>query len=338
MTRNGWLARHSKSLLAWRRELEATAAWIRRNQGRKVAWKTPRERSLEIFGDEKTLVNFRHPQSVTAFPYVLRRIGVDYSTLGIATKGSRSIRGRKEGSFHHFIAGDLSGRRSVAIVLSENLDPWLAMRAMLQGAATMVFGTNVDGAAYCEGSGALARGVLDRFRDDLSSRYSFNGVVTLLWWGDLDRAGIQMLSRLRGTSTMPVVPFAAAYERMLLTANLDALPHDTSSQMLSDAEVYAFASELSDAAARILEKVLENGLRLPQEILEITTERTKTRVDGGRDAYSWRTTYIDRSSATAEDVEELILEEGVTWGPDNLDEENPDPYGDEFYEHLEDYL
>lgn len=327
LTQNGWLERHPQVAEAWGAELLAAGSWI---------WQYPhamllsiRERALEIYGDEKALYSSEKRAGVTLLR-ALRGAGASDRVLGIDP--SRRRRGTDVGAgLRWFVASDLSRRRSATFVISENLDPWCAMRESLteRGEKT-VFGTAVDGAIYAAGSGAMEPEALDAVQAEMREGLGFGGIPNLLWWGDVDRAGIAFLSGVRKATSSPVAPFVAAYERMAMVADLEALPRDTSDPVLAPWQINEMAEELSKSAGKRFRLAIDRGLRIPQEITRVESGIVRIGTDAGpRKPHSSGPALIDRHIHPGGDSEIMDWEyhyldgdpEDTEWEPLGLDGE-----------------
>lgn len=317
LRRRKYLLNHPDVIIEWREELLALSRWF--DEVPSPTPRTMRERSLEIFGDEKALyVSGGIWHGSTSLSRLLKRLGIGDEELAIArSKRYVPASGEDVALLDGFVREDLPRRRLAKLVISENLDPWRAMRryAGERGACDM-FGTSIDGAVFGQGYLAVSAGVLDRFEQGLG----FDGIITYLWWGDIDRAGLWQLREAQGLPGKTVVPFAAAYERMLRVADIDSLPRDASREEMDPSALAVLEDELDPAVRGKLRQVLERGLRVPQELARVGTEGVAAldamRLDEG---YSWRPSKRDR---------------GMAWD-DSWDEQNVFRLGEEDYDLFE---
>lgn len=313
----GYLKNHPDVVVEWRDELTALSSWL--DEGPHPAARTVRERSLEIFGDEKALYSQRAPErGNTSLPRLLRRLKIGDKELGIA-RGERFTPTAEEGVtlLDGFVRRDLSTRRFAKLVISENLDPWKSMRRVAgERGSCDLFGTSIDGAVFGEGYAAVSSGALDRFEQGLG----FGGIITYLWWGDIDWAGLGQLREAQLLPGKTVVPFAEAYERMLRMADLDSLPADTSQGERDQRLAAMLADELDPSVRGKLKQVLERGLRVPQELARVGAEKAEAPDSWrGDERETWRPSKRDR---------------GVAWD-DSWDEQNVFRPGEENYDPLE---
>lgn len=328
---NGWLERHAEAMRGWKAELRVLGKWLIKND-RPRPLLSRRERSLEIFGDEKRLQRHAERRGGYDLATVVRRCGVDDARLGIDP--ARGLDGGNSPGtwFRTFTVGDISRRSSATFVISENLDPWRAMRdALLYNGASTVFGTRVDGAVFGEGYRILEPEEIDAAAGLIRYESGFRGVIKFLWWGDLDHAGLYQLARAQSSTREVLAPFAAAYARMLEVADLRRLPADTSHEDVPSWIVSALSDELDQGCAERLHEVLGRGLRVPQEVTRIETDTARLMPDVRRaglesQGYSWGPTRIERGGVYAEDFGDEFAEPC----PYEPDEDNLDPYDDDF--------
>lgn len=212
---------------------------------------TCRELSYQVFGDEK----FLEPDG-------------DGRKL-LDHMGLRDIVSARPqphlGMLHH-----VPRRRShMRIVVTENLDPWLDIRELMYAAGRrLILGERVDGVVF--GNGYLVDDArrLPEFLDSLDC-----DEVEVLYWGDIDRAGLQIYDRLRRVAEgrFGLRPFAAAYAKMARRAAArfaDPLDNEASAQEgvpfdgLDD-----FCAELPEDVRSYVHDVIAGKRLVPQEIL-----------------------------------------------------------------------
>lgn len=247
---NGWLLAHpekiEKHLPALRKmseQLEATgmigSADISRH-----------ELSYQLFADEKALGESKTKAMLRAMEVErLVRYRIDM-TIGL----------------EHFIP---RRREHMRILILENYDPYHLVQAQLyERGHACVLGERVHGAVYAQGSAITSKlGDLLNLQQSLGAKS-----VEFLFWGDLDRAGMDELNRLMVNELgIRVVPFGPAYQRMAQLAMerfRDAADNEPTKQAavenLGAAKVSAF---LGDAELNYAERVLELNKRVPQEIV-----------------------------------------------------------------------
>ncbi|MCB9661372.1 MAG: hypothetical protein H6726_27235 [Sandaracinaceae bacterium] len=122
--------------------------------------------------------------------------------------------------------------------------------------------------AVAYGSGKAAVHGIGAFAQDLHAL----GVTTVEYFGDLDRAGIQILRAVAEAAaecgSPPIHPAASWYELLVeRRAMVVPLRDDTVEEPLSSDLVTWFTDSLSAAGRETVVELLEAGLRLPQELV-----------------------------------------------------------------------
>ena len=251
---NGYLLSTPDAFVDYERELGMLSAAMERSLTIGDGTLTTRELSYRVFGDEKFLALDSEGRKL------LRLMGVAdlVRTRHVAKTDLLSFVPRR--------------RRHPRLVLSENLDPWANIRdALFAEKRTRILGKRVDGAVF--GNGHLAMG--SHQLSDLALTLAAER-VRILYWGDLDRAGLAILAavaRDAASSAVPleVRPFAPAYRLMLKRAMkrfpnpLDNKPTD---QTEDPAEGLALLEpHLKDKEAAYLRALLDGARMIPQEIV-----------------------------------------------------------------------
>ena len=251
---NGYLLSTPDAFVDYERELNMLSTAMERSLTIGDGTLTTRELAYRIFGDEKFLALDSEGRKL------LRLMGVAdlVRTRHVAKTDLLSFVPRR--------------RRHPRLVLSENLDPWANIRdALFTERRTRILGKRVDGAVF--GNGHLAMG--SHQLSDLALTLAAEQ-VRILYWGDLDRAGLAILAavaRDATSSTVPleVRPFVPAYRLMLKRAMkrfpnpLDNKPTD---QTEDSAEGLALLEpHLKSKEAAYLRALLDGARMIPQEIV-----------------------------------------------------------------------
>ena len=225
----------------WWPELRRLSRWLESPTTHDA---TVRERCWEIFGDEKA---------------------VDVTNLGtLLTKAT----GRDLRDLLHAREDEPEDlpqyvRAHVAcpygVVVSENRDPYLAIRRGLMGGARTIFGVEVDAVVWGCGN-AVTQGRGRALARVLETMHAAEG-TRVLYWGDIDRAGLTILATLAGTGL--VVPLVPAYEAMLaLRTHAPRTSPDG-----RDLAVPDLTGIFEEPLATRLTQIAEDGCLLPQEAL-----------------------------------------------------------------------
>ena len=250
---NGWLLSTPDAFLLYERELRAIDAALDGRPTLGDGSLSCRELSYRIFGDEKFLGlesdgrKLLHLMGISNL--VTFRPQVKLELLHHVPK-------------HH---------RHLRLVVTENLDPWVNVRnAIFREGRKRIFGERVHGVVF--GNGYI---VDDPHKlPDLLASFDAED-VTVLYWGDLDRAGLLILERLARTAETEggfvVEPFVAAYRLMLRRAMerfadpLNNEPTDQKNVPMTDLGL--LEGRLKPREESYLRAVIEHARLIPQEIL-----------------------------------------------------------------------
>ena len=248
---NGWLLSTPDAYVLYERELRALDAALAGRPSLGDGSMSLRELSYRVFGDEKFLAlesegrKLLHLMGLSDI--VCSRPQVKLELLHHIPK-------------HH---------RHLRLVVSENLDPWVNMRnAMYLDGRKRIFGERVHGVVF--GNGYL---VDDPHKlPDLLATLGADD-VTVLYWGDIDRAGLSILAKLADMAAgrFEVEPFAAAY-RLMLRRAMERFPDPLDNEATDQNGVQVRGLELLEGSlkkreAAYLREVVENARLIPQETL-----------------------------------------------------------------------
>ena len=204
-----------------------------------------KERSFEIFGEEKQLDN-------SAFCYLLEKLGFNSDTLAFYDT--------PEYCFNDFISEHKS---QMVLLICENKDIWFNIRRrMFEGHAATLFGVHIDGVVYGCGNKVTQKEALTSY-----THFMGNAQVSYLYWGDIDRAGLNIYMDLKNANPqLDIQLFLPAYEKMLeLSRSVDLPDSDDHRGIMKDyTSIYNCFSEFY---LDQLTSNLEYNKRLPQEII-----------------------------------------------------------------------
>ncbi|WP_239471725.1 Wadjet anti-phage system protein JetD domain-containing protein [Olsenella profusa] len=248
---NGWLLSTPDAFTHYERELRALDEALSGSALLGDGSLSCRELSYRVFGDEKFLAldsdgrKLLHLMGLT--DVVCCRPQVKLELLHHIPK-------------HH---------RHLRLVVSENLDPWINMRnAMFLDGRKRLLGEKVHGVVF--GNGYLVDDP-HKLPDLLEAQHAED--VCVLYWGDLDRAGLQILAKLAEMADghFEVRPFTAAY-RLMLQRAMTRFPDPLDNEETDQAGVPLrgldlLEGELKPREAAYLREVLDNARLIPQEIL-----------------------------------------------------------------------
>lgn len=248
---NGWLLSTPDAYTLYERELRALDAAIAGRPGLGDGTLSLRELSYRVFGDEKFLALESEGRKL------LHLIGLS----DIVTSRPQV----KLELLHHIPRR----HRHMRLVVSENLDPWVNMRnAMYADGRKRILGERVHGVVF--GNGYL---VDDPHKlPDLVAALDAED-VTVLYWGDIDRAGLSILAKLSDMADgrFAVEPFVPAY-RLMLRRAMDRFDDPLDNEPTDQGTVQVRGLDLLEASlkkreAAYLRGVIDGARLIPQEIL-----------------------------------------------------------------------
>lgn len=160
-------------------------------------------------------------------------------------------------------------RKHMRVLVTENLDPWLDVHdLMYEEGRTSILGERIHAVVLGGGTPILEHNRLALLLDSLGA-----DSVEVLYWGDIDRAGIDIFLRLREelADRCPVTAFTPAYQLMVDRA-MERYPDPadnerTTQANLSMPDMAAVCDGLTDEAAEYARAVVEGCRLIPQEIL-----------------------------------------------------------------------
>lgn len=234
--------------------------WIRKLDRYLFAANTERipvsrkERSFEIFGEEKVL-------DEANFCRLLDKLGLGKERLAFYDT--------PEYCFNDFIP---QRKENMTLLICENKDIWFNIRRrMFEDHADTLFDTKLDGVIYGCGNQISQKNALTAYTEFMGGRVSY------LYWGDIDRAGLNIyLSLRKNNPELDVSLFTPAYEEMLdLARNLQIPDSEDLREILGDyQQIYDGISEKNRDALK--ESIAQNK-RIPQEIITYEQLLQKTR-------------------------------------------------------------
>lgn len=221
---------------------ERLDAWVRSPRAKRARLLplTPRELSYEIWGDEKMLDDA-----------ALRHRGPNPT-------------------FSPVFSPDFMDREGGSVLVIENLDPYLTLcDVFMQTGVGRLCGTGISAVLYRGGTGFDSPSHLC----DWLSRTCLAG-REVLYWGDIDRAGIHDLNRYSSCEGLNVRPFIRMYARMVSKQSRkfrQGMPPARASerQPFDGDDVSALDALPRDLRDKVV-PILGHGCMIPQEILTFT--------------------------------------------------------------------
>ena len=243
ITQSGYLQSKPEQYLKYRIQLEQLSKFLFRKQvGVAVSKK---ERAFEIFNEEKQLED-------RSFCHLLRRLGLTSATLCYYET--------PEYCFNDYIP---TRKSRMTLLICENKDIWFNIRRrMYEDGAREIFGVPIDGVVYGCGNKVSEAGALSAY-----TRFMESAHVRYLYWGDIDRAGLNIyLSLQRNNQSLDIDFFTEAYEKMLALIGHRILPDSADHRERMDNYEPLYA-RFADADGAQIRSIIIANKRVPQEII-----------------------------------------------------------------------
>lgn len=246
---NGWLLSHPGAFTLYERELRGIDAALQ--EGELPGDLTRRQLAYKMGGNEKF------------FEY-----GADGHKL-LRAMGADDLIGHRLVPKADMLYHVPRRRKSMKILVTENLDPWLDVRdLMYEDGRSLILGERVHGVVLGGGNPVIENNRLSGLLETLGAE-----TIEVLYWGDIDRAGLNLLQRLQAMleGRYKVTPFMPAY-RLMLERAMERYPDpDQNERTTQDSvEVQDFSSMLeglSDEQAAYFSSIIQKCGLIPQEIL-----------------------------------------------------------------------
>lgn len=246
---NGWLLSHPGAFTLYERELRGIDAALR--EGELPGDLTRRQLAYKMGGNEKF------------FEY-----GADGHKL-LRAMGADDLIGHRLVPKADMLYHVPRRRKSMKILVTENLDPWLDVRdLMYEDGRSLILGERVHGVVLGGGNPVIENNRLSGLLETLGAE-----TIEVLYWGDIDRAGLNLLQRLQTMleGRYKVTPFMPAY-RLMLERAMERYPDPDQNERTTqdNVEVQDFSSMLeglSDEQAAYFSSIIQKCGLIPQEIL-----------------------------------------------------------------------
>lgn len=246
---NGWLLSHPGAFTLYERELRGIDAALQ--EGELPGDLTRRQLAYKMGGNEKF------------FEY-----GADGHKL-LRAMGADDLIGHRLVPKADMLYHVPRRRKSMKILVTENLDPWLDVRdLMYEDGRSLILGERVHGVVLGGGNPVIENNRLSGLLETLGAE-----TIEILYWGDIDRAGLNLLQRLQAMleGRYKVTPFMPAY-RLMLERAMERYPDPDQNERTTqdNVEVQDFSSMLeglSDEQAAYFSSIIQKCGLIPQEIL-----------------------------------------------------------------------
>lgn len=246
---NGWLLSHPGAFTLYERELRGIDAALQ--EGELPGDLTRRQLAYKMGGNEKF------------FEY-----GADGHKL-LRAMGADDLIGHRLVPKADMLYHVPRRRKSMKILVTENLDPWLDVRdLMYEDGRSLILGERVHGVVLGGGNPVIENNRLSGLLETLGAE-----TIEVLYWGDIDRAGLNLLQRLQAMleGRYKVTPFMPAY-RLMLERAMERYPDPDQNERTTqdNVEVQDFSSMLeglNDEQAAYFSSIIQKCGLIPQEIL-----------------------------------------------------------------------
>lgn len=246
---NGWLLSHPGAFTLYERELRGIDAALQ--EGELPGDLTRRQLAYKMGGNEKF------------FEY-----GADGHKL-LRAMGADDLIGHRLVPKADMLYHVPRRRKSMKILVTENLDPWLDVRdLMYEDGRSLILGERVHGVVLGGGNPVIENNRLSGLLETLGAE-----TIEVLYWGDIDRAGLNLLQRLQAMleGRYKVTPFMPAY-RLMLERAMERYPDPDQNERTTqeNVEVQDFTDMLeglSDERAAYFSSIIDRAGLIPQEIL-----------------------------------------------------------------------
>lgn len=243
ITQNGYLQSRPDFYVQFRNPLQKLNSYMFKEHHSIAISK--KERSFEIFDEEKQLED-------SSFLNLLGHLGLTSEALEYYET--------PEYCFNDYI---LLKKAQMTLLICENKDIWFNIRRrMYENGARCIFGVNIDGVIYGCGNKVSETGALSAYTRFIGSDY-----VKYLYWGDIDRAGLNIfLSLVKNNSALDIQLFVPAYENMLRLSEHRSIPESSDRRdLIGDySPIYAL---FADDDKKLLIESINANKRIPQEII-----------------------------------------------------------------------
>jgi hypothetical protein len=160
-------------------------------------------------------------------------------------------------------------RKHMRVLVTENLDPWLDVHdLMYEDGRTTVLGERIHAVVLGGGTPVLERNRLALLLDSLGA-----DSVEVLYWGDIDRAGLEIMDKLRAVlgERYPFASFVPAY-RLMVQRAMERYPNPEDNEATGQVNIEVgdlslLLSGMSEEEAAYATAVIEGCRLIPQEIL-----------------------------------------------------------------------
>ncbi len=246
---NGWLLSHPGAFQLYEKELLALNEFL--VSGTMIGDVTRRQLAYQMGGDEKF------------FEY-----GSDGFKL-LRSMGVEDLIRHRPMPKADLVFHAPRRRKHMRVLVTENLDPWLDVHdLMYEDGVSQILGERIHAVVLGGGMPVLEQNRLHLLLDTLGA-----DSYEVLYWGDIDRAGLDILIKLQALldGKFEVKPFVPAYQLMCDRAMArfpDPADNEKTGQInIEVGDTSVICDGLTEDAAAYAKAVIEGCALIPQEIL-----------------------------------------------------------------------
>ncbi len=246
---NGWLLSHPGAFQLYEKELLALNEFV--VSGTMIGDVTRRQLAYQMGGDEKF------------FEY-----GSDGFKL-LRSMGVEDLIRHRPMPKADLVFHAPRRRKHMRVLVTENLDPWLDVHdLMYEDGVSQILGERIHAVVLGGGMPVLEQNRLHLLLDTFGAE-----TYEVLYWGDIDRAGLDILLKLQALleGKFEVKPFTPAYQLMCDRA-MERFPDPADNEKTGQINIEvgdtsAICEGLTPEAAEYARAVIEGCRLIPQEIL-----------------------------------------------------------------------
>jgi len=236
-------AKHPEMYVRYKREIDLISNFIWKNADRLKEPMSMNERSFQIWGMEKLLKDKSIIKSIFNYNDWHLSLLNFYETP------------------EPFFEYNFSNENEMNILIVENKDTWFSLRKIMQENKLNHLFRNYQVLLYGEGKKITSRNRLKEYDNLLTG-----SINRYYYFGDLDYEGIEIYQTLlENNKELDINLCAELYSWMLVEAKEYSLPRTRSGQKKVD--INAFLKSFTVQECEEIKAILDNGLYIPQEIL-----------------------------------------------------------------------
>ena len=247
LIKNGYLKNKPEIYEKYKSSIDCLNSWFFSELEETVIKVSRKERSFEIFSEEKALDN-------KTFWQLLNNLGIDETTLNFYDT--------PEYCFNDYIP---IKKEKLNLIICENKDIWFNLRKlMFEENINLVAGLHFDGVIYGNGNKISNKAALTEYTRFLG--YDFDS-VKYFYWGDIDREGFEIYNRVvKENQKVNISLFVEAYKLMIDLSENRQIPDsgDNREHYLDFNSIYKLFDK--DYSLKLQEFIKANKC-LPQEIV-----------------------------------------------------------------------